>query len=50
MEDINKEIPFTETVQSTINKIAPRENLDTSVEEQWDHLDFGTSFFVICII
>jgi len=37
-------------IGNIINKIAPRENMNSSTEQQWGHLDIGTSIFVTCII
>lgn len=47
----NKDTPyFPKIMEETMEKIAPKTNIDTSTEQQWSHLDIGTASFVTCII
>ena len=41
---------FPKIVEETLEKIAPKTNVDTSTAQQWSHLDIGTATFVTCII
>ena len=41
---------YPKMIEDQIKKITPRENIDTSIKEQWMHLDIGTSTFITCII
>ena len=41
---------FPKIVEETMDKIAPKTNVDTSTAQQWSHLDIGTASFVTCII
>lgn len=46
----NKKISISNFIETTLAKIAPKKNIDTSIKQQWSHLDVGTAVFVICII
>lgn len=41
---------YPKMIEDQIKKITPRENIDTSIKEQWTHLDIGTSTFITCVI
>jgi hypothetical protein len=45
----NVKIPIPNFIENALAKIAPKLNIDTSVKEQWSHLDVGTAVFVTCI-
>jgi len=49
-KQLPSEIIFPKIIEDSINKITPKENIDTSIQEQWNHLDIGTSTFIACII
>ena len=46
----NKQTRFPSVIENTLNRIAPKQNIDTSTKQQWSHLDIGTATFVMCII
>jgi hypothetical protein len=46
----NKKIPIPNFIETALAKIAPKINIDTSIKQQWSHLDVGTAVFVTCII
>jgi hypothetical protein len=49
-KNTNIQLRFPSFIEKTLEKIAPKTNIDTSAKQQWSHLDIGTAVFVTCII